>query len=185
MNINSFIYFVFCNNIQQSNFFTFNFQRAIPIRLSSGNLYLIFLRYNIKPAQRVELRTKLCSELANNTNSYSRMMFVRIMIKALEIFSSAYFKEHFYTTLLSLAEDNIANIRMKVVNLMPQLKSLLRIPADKKLLTILETTVTHLINSEKDRDVLNSLTIVIKKLDETILKYETRTVSNIIYNLMY
>ena len=112
-------------------------------------------------------------------------MFVRIMMKALEIFSSAYFKEHFYTTLLSLAEDNIANIRMKVVNLMPQLKSLLRIPADKKLLTILESTVTHLINSEKDRDVLNSLTIVIKKLDETILKYESRMVSNIIYNSMY
>ncbi|XP_006616328.1 serine/threonine-protein phosphatase 4 regulatory subunit 4-like isoform X3 [Apis dorsata] len=161
-------------------FFRILHARAIPIRLSSGNLYLIFLRYNIKPAQRVELRTKLCSELANNTNSYSRMMFVRIMIKALEIFSSAYFKEHFYTTLLSLAEDNIANIRMKVVNLMPQLKSLLRIPADKKLLTILETTVTHLINSEKDRDVLNSLTIVIKKLDETILKYETRTPSGVL-----
>lgn len=155
-------------------FFRILHARAIPIRLSSGNLYLIFLRYNIKPAQRVELRTKLCSELANNANSYSRMMFVRIMMKALEIFSSAYFKEHFYTTLLSLAEDNIANIRMKVVNLMPQLKSLLRIPADKKLLTILESTVTHLINSEKDRDVLNSLTIVIKKLDETILKYESR-----------
>ncbi|XP_043787886.1 serine/threonine-protein phosphatase 4 regulatory subunit 4-like isoform X3 [Apis laboriosa] len=161
-------------------FFRILHARAIPIRLSSGNLYLIFLRYNIKSAQRVELRTKLCSELANNTNSYSRMMFVRIMIKALEIFSSTYFKEHFYTTLLSLAEDNIANIRMKVVNLMPQLKSLLRIPADKKLLTILETTVTHLINSEKDRDVLNSLTIVIKKLDETVLKYETRTPSGVL-----
>lgn len=165
--------------------FFYYFQRPIPIRLSSGNLYLIFLRYNTKPAQRVELRTKLCTELANNTNSYSRMMFVRIMVKALEIFSTAYFKEHFYTTLLSLAEDNIANIRMKVVNLMPQLKSILQIPADKKLLTILETTVTHLINSEKDRDVLNSLTIVIKKLDEIILKYESRTVSNIIYNSMY
>ncbi|XP_061928571.1 serine/threonine-protein phosphatase 4 regulatory subunit 4 isoform X6 [Apis cerana] len=161
-------------------FFRILHARAIPIRLSSGNLYLIFLRYNIKPAQRVELRTKLCSELANNTNSYSRMMFVRIMIKALEIFSSAYFKEHFYTTLLSLAEDNIANIRMKVVNLMPQLKSLLRIPADKKLLTVLETTVTHLINSEKDRDVLNALTIVIKKLDETILKYESRMPSGVL-----
>ncbi|XP_012349045.1 serine/threonine-protein phosphatase 4 regulatory subunit 4 isoform X2 [Apis florea] len=161
-------------------FFRILHARPIPIRLSSGNLYLIFLRYNTKPAQRVELRTKLCTELANNTNSYSRMMFVRIMVKALEIFSTAYFKEHFYTTLLSLAEDNIANIRMKVVNLMPQLKSILQIPADKKLLTILETTVTHLINSEKDRDVLNSLTIVIKKLDEIILKYESRTPSGVL-----
>lgn len=132
--------------------------------------------------QRVELRSKLYSDLASNPNCYVRMMFVRMMIEALEIFSSAYFKEHFFTVLLNLAEDPVANIRMKVISLLPQLKSMLRMPADKKLLTLLESTITHLINSEKDRDVLAELSSVIKNLDDISLKYDGRAVSNIQYN---
>ncbi|XP_068968871.1 serine/threonine-protein phosphatase 4 regulatory subunit 4-like isoform X2 [Bombus flavifrons] len=158
-------------------FFRILHARPIPVRLSAGTLYLFLLRYNMKPMQRVELRSKLYSDLASNPNCYVRMMFVRMMIEALEIFSSAYFKEHFFTALLNLAEDPVANIRMKVISLLPQLKSMLRMPADKKLLTLLESTITHLINSEKDRDVLAELSSVIKKLDDISLKYEGRTTS--------
>lgn len=158
-------------------FFRILHARPIPVRLSAGTLYLFLLRYNMKPMQRVELRSKLYSDLASNPNCYVRMMFVRMMIEALEIFSSAYFKEHFFTVLLNLAEDPVANIRMKVISLLPQLKSMLRMPTDKKLLTLLESTITHLINSEKDRDVLAELSSVIKKLDDISLKYEGRTTS--------
>ncbi|XP_060811775.1 serine/threonine-protein phosphatase 4 regulatory subunit 4-like isoform X2 [Bombus pascuorum] len=158
-------------------FFRILHARPIPVRLSAGTLYLFLLRYNMKPMQRVELRSKLYSDLASNPNCYVRMMFVRMMIEALEIFSSAYFKEHFFTALLNLAEDSVANIRMKVISLLPQLKSMLRMPADKKLLTLLESTITHLINSEKDRDVLAELSSVIKKLDDISLKYEGRGAS--------
>ncbi|XP_050472764.1 serine/threonine-protein phosphatase 4 regulatory subunit 4-like isoform X2 [Bombus huntii] len=158
-------------------FFRILHARPIPVRLSAGTLYLFLLRYNMKPMQRVELRSKLYSDLASNPNCYVRMMFVRMMIEALEIFSSAYFKEHFFTALLNLAEDPVANIRMKVISLLPQLKSMLRMPADKKLLTLLESTITHLINSEKDRDVLAELSSVIKKLDDISLKYEGRAAS--------
>ncbi|XP_043579516.1 serine/threonine-protein phosphatase 4 regulatory subunit 4-like isoform X2 [Bombus pyrosoma] len=158
-------------------FFRILHARPIPVRLSAGTLYLFLLRYNMKPMQRVELRSKLYSDLASNPNCYVRMMFVRMMIEALEIFSSAYFKEHFFTVLLNLAEDPVANIRMKVISLLPQLKSMLRMPADKKLLTLLESTITHLINSEKDRDVLAELASVMKKLDDISLKYEGRTTS--------
>ncbi|XP_050577154.1 serine/threonine-protein phosphatase 4 regulatory subunit 4-like isoform X3 [Bombus affinis] len=158
-------------------FFRILHARPIPVRLSAGTLYLFLLRYNMKPMQRVELRSKLYSDLASNPNCYVRMMFVRMMIEALEIFSSAYFKEHFFTVLLNLAEDPVANIRMKVISLLPQLKSMLRMPADKKLLTLLESTITHLINSEKDRDVLAELSSVIKKLDDISLKYEGRATS--------
>ncbi|XP_017788028.1 PREDICTED: serine/threonine-protein phosphatase 4 regulatory subunit 4-like [Habropoda laboriosa] len=161
-------------------FFRVLHARPIPVRLAAGTLYLFLLRYNMKPMQRVELRSKLYSELANSPNCYVRMMFVRIMIEALEIFSSVYFKEHFYSTLLNLAEDPVANIRMKVVSLLPQLKCQLRIPADKKLLTELEATIAHLINSEKDRDVLAVLANVIKKLDDIELKYEGRTPSGVL-----
>lgn len=136
----------------------------------------------MKPIQRAELRNRIITDLANNLDCYVRMMFVRMMIEALEIFSSVYFKEHFFNVVLSLAEDPVANIRMKVVSLLPQLKSQLWIPTDKKLLLSLESIVRHLVNNEKDRDVLFILKSVTQKLDEMDVKYEGQSVSSLIKN---
>jgi len=138
----------------------------------------------MKPIQRAELRNRIFTDLANNPDCYVRMMFVRMMIEALEIFSSVYFKEHFFNVLLNLAEDPVANIRMKVVSLLPQLKSQLWIPTDKKLLTSLESVVRHLVNNEKDKDVLFILKNVTQKLDEMDVKYEGQSVSIIFNKLM-
>ncbi|XP_071563196.1 serine/threonine-protein phosphatase 4 regulatory subunit 4 isoform X3 [Temnothorax nylanderi] len=151
--------------------------RPIPVRLAAGTLFLLLLRYNMKPIQRAELRSRIFTDLANNPDCYVRMMFVRMMVEALEIFSSVYFKEHFFIVLLNLAEDPIANIRMKVVSLLPQLKSQLWMPTDKKLLTSLESVVRHLINNEKDRDVLFILKSVTQKLDEMDVKYEGQSLT--------
>ncbi|XP_077281662.1 serine/threonine-protein phosphatase 4 regulatory subunit 4 isoform X6 [Temnothorax americanus] len=151
--------------------------RPIPVRLAAGTLLLLLLRYNTKPIQRAELRSRIFTDLANNSDCYVRMMFVRMMVEALEIFSSVYFKEHFFIVLLNLAEDPIANIRMKVVSLLPQLKNQLWMPTDKKLLTSLESVVRHLINNEKDRDVLFILKSVTQKLDEMDVKYEGQSLT--------
>nr|XP_012225354.1 PREDICTED: serine/threonine-protein phosphatase 4 regulatory subunit 4-like isoform X2 [Linepithema humile] len=151
--------------------------RPIPVRLAAGTLFLLLLRYNMKPIQRAELRSRIFTDLANNSDCYVRMMFVRMMVEALEIFSSVYFKEHFFNVLLNLAEDPVANIRMKVVSLLPQLKSQLWIPTDKKLLTSLESVVRHLVNNEKDRDVLFILKNVMQKLEEIDVKYEGQTLT--------
>ncbi|XP_032676223.1 serine/threonine-protein phosphatase 4 regulatory subunit 4-like isoform X4 [Odontomachus brunneus] len=149
--------------------------RPIPVRLAAGVLFLFLLRYNTKPIQRAELRSRIFTDLANNPDCYVRMMFVRMMVEALEIFSSSYFKEHFFNVLLTLAEDPVANIRMKVVSFLPQLKNQLWIPTDKKLLTSLESVVRHLNNNEKDRDVLFILKNVTQKLEEMDVKYEGQT----------
>ncbi|KAL0122348.1 hypothetical protein PUN28_007226 [Cardiocondyla obscurior] len=146
--------------------------RPIPVRLAAGTLFLVLLRYNMKPIQRAELRNRIFTDLANNPDCYVRMMFVRMMVEALDIFSSTYFKEHFFNVLLNLAEDPVANIRLKVVSLLPQLKNLLWMPTDKKLLASLESIVRHLENNEKDRDVLFILKSVKEKLNEIDIKYE-------------
>ncbi|XP_025268826.1 serine/threonine-protein phosphatase 4 regulatory subunit 4-like isoform X5 [Camponotus floridanus] len=151
--------------------------RPIPVRLAAGILFLVLLRYNMKPIQKAELRNRIFTDLANNPDCYVRMMFVRMMIEALEIFSSVYFKEHFFNVLLNLAEDPVANIRMKVVSLLPQLKSQLWIPTDKKLLTSLESVVRHLVNNEKDKDVLFILKNITQKLDEMDVKYEGQSLT--------
>ncbi|XP_015185622.1 PREDICTED: serine/threonine-protein phosphatase 4 regulatory subunit 4-like isoform X2 [Polistes dominula] len=150
--------------------------RPLPVRLAAGRLLLVFLRYNNKFMQKAEFRNKIYVELASNPDCYVRMIFVRMMVEALfYIFPSAYFKEHFFTVLLNLAEDPVANIRLKVVSLLPFLKSQLVIPTDKKLLTALEATVRHLLNSEKDKDVVDMLTNVVQKLEQTEVKYERQS----------
>lgn len=155
----------------------FIFQRPIPVRLAAGTLFLFLLRYTMKPMHRVELRGKIYTQLAKNPDCYVRMMFVRMMMEALEIFSSIYFKQHFFKVLLNLAKDPVANIRMKVVSLLPQLKSQLWVPTDKELLTILESTVGHLLKSEKDRDVIAVLMTVVQRLDAVELRYDGQPVS--------
>ncbi|XP_012521533.1 serine/threonine-protein phosphatase 4 regulatory subunit 4 isoform X2 [Monomorium pharaonis] len=151
--------------------------RPIPVRLAAGTLFLLFLRYNTKSIQRAELRSRIFTDLANNPDCYVRMMFVRMMVEALEIFSSTYFKEYFFNVLLNLAEDPVANIRMKVVSLLPQLKNQLWMPTDKKLLTSLESVVRHLVNNEKDRDVLFILKNVTQKLDKMDVKCEGQSLT--------
>ncbi|XP_053596607.1 serine/threonine-protein phosphatase 4 regulatory subunit 4-like isoform X4 [Microplitis demolitor] len=152
-------------------------QRPMPVRLAAGRTFLVFIRYNLKPIQRTELRNKLYSEFARNKSCYIRMLFIRMMIEAMSLYSSMYFKEHFYTVVLSLSDDPIANIRLKLVSLLPTLKSYLRLPSDKKLLSSFESSVRNLMNNEKDRDVISALTSVIRQLDEIDVRHEGQSSS--------
>ncbi|XP_046409698.1 serine/threonine-protein phosphatase 4 regulatory subunit 4-like isoform X4 [Neodiprion fabricii] len=146
--------------------------RPLPVRLAAGRLLLIFLRYNLKPMQRNELRNRIYTEFAHSNNCYTRMLYIRMMQEAMIIFSTTYFKENFYTTLLSITEDPVANIRMKVVSMLPQLKAMLRMSNDKRLLAMLEGNVRALMSLEKDRDVVYTLTNVIHKLDSIDVKQD-------------
>ena len=152
-------------------------QRPLPVRLAAGKTLLVFLRYNLQSIQRTELRNKIVTELAHNSNCYTRMLFVRIMNEALSMFSSVYFKEHFFSTLLSMINDTVANIRLKVVTMLPTLKQIFKLPMDKKLLAALETNVRNLLSNEKDKDVIWALKLSIQNMDKIELKHEGEVVS--------
>ncbi|XP_066595070.1 serine/threonine-protein phosphatase 4 regulatory subunit 4-like isoform X3 [Prorops nasuta] len=160
-----------CQKHVSNNAYMRTLQRPLPIRLAAGRMYLVLLRYNAKSVQRTELRNRLLNELAKSSDYYVRMLFVRMMVEAMSIFSTEYFKKYFFMPLMNLAEDPIANIRLKVVMLMPLLKGQLRVPTDKKLLTALETTLRHLA-TEKDKDVNAALLNVTKALEEIEVLYE-------------
>lgn len=105
------------------------------------------------------------------------MIFVRMMIEAMDIYSTVYFKEHFCLTLLNMIEDPVANIRLKVLALTPVIKSSLRLPADKKLLTTLETNIRNLMSNEKDKDVTNALYTAVHNLESIEVKVDGQPVS--------
>ena len=59
------------------------------------------------------------------------------------LFSKLYFKTHLFSEFLCLGRDSVANIRLKVVSLLPQLKALLVLPADSAHLLQLEEMIKN------------------------------------------
>ncbi|XP_034945772.1 serine/threonine-protein phosphatase 4 regulatory subunit 4-like isoform X1 [Chelonus insularis] len=173
---------LFSSEYIYTNFVPVAFKRAlttkpIPVRLAAGRLILVFTRYNLKPQQRNSIRNRIYTDFARNQSSYVRMLFLHMMVEAMAIFSSNYFKEHFYSIVLSLSDDLIANIRFKLVTLLPTLKSYLRLPSDRKLLSSFESTIRNLMNNEKDHDVIFALTNTIRELDKIDVRHEGQTSS--------
>ena len=94
------------------------------------------------------------------------MLFLKMCEMAVMLFSRNYFKQHFFSELLCLSQDSVANIRLKVVSLLPVLKALLSLPTDRAHLQHLEETVKELMVVEGDRDVLGALQTSIHHLAE-------------------
>lgn len=64
------------------------------------------------------------------------------------------------------------NIRLKLVMMLPKLKAMLCLPADRKLLTSLEACIRNLLLHEKDRDVMTQLRLTIQALDAIEVRVE-------------
>ena len=115
---------------------------------------------------RNSIMQRIRSEFARGKSSHSRMLYLKMSEMAICLFSKLYFKQNFFTELLCLSQDSVANIRLKVVSLLPQLKGLLVMPGDSSLLLHLEDTIKELLVVETDRDVLGSLQTSIQHLAE-------------------
>ncbi|KAG8226391.1 hypothetical protein J437_LFUL011929 [Ladona fulva] len=76
-------------------------------------------------------------------------------------------------TLLVFLHETVPNVRLKVCNMFPSLKSVLSISPDKKLLKAMETCIQALMLKETDRDVGAALSVVIDKLDAMEKNSET------------
>lgn len=85
---------------------------------------------------------------------------------ATEIFSRKYFNKHFLIPALELVHDPVANVRYKLCQLLPRLRSSLRLPADKQLLQQLDFCVQKLLCREKDKDVVATIRKTVLELDK-------------------
>uniref|UniRef100_A0ABD2VXY8 Serine/threonine-protein phosphatase 4 regulatory subunit 4 n=1 Tax=Trichogramma kaykai TaxID=54128 RepID=A0ABD2VXY8_9HYME len=149
--------------------------RPQPVRLAAGRTLLQLLRYNLKSQYRAEIRSQLRRELCKSNHCYVRMNYIHTMLQATKLFSASYFKEHFCADLLSLADDPVPNVRMKLVTLLPQIKAMLRLPQDKKLLAGLEGVVAKLLNTEKCRDVNCALMEAMRHMEQIQLRADNQS----------
>ena len=126
----------------------------------------MILRFTVRLEDRANILHRVKEELARGKSCHSRMLFLKMCEMAVMLFSRTYFKQHFFSELLCLSQDSVANIRLKVVSLLPVLKALLSLPTDRAHLQHLEETVKELMVVESDRDVLGALQTSIHHLAE-------------------
>lgn len=149
--------------------------RALPCRLAASHSLLLFLRDAPTKSQRTELIGHIIQGLSQGRSCRSRMLYVRLCGQVLELFSKRFFKDHFFQPLLALSGDPVANVRLKLCEMLPKLKSLLVLPRDESCLQQLEAAVGKLLATEGDRDVSAALRHAIEELDHIEVPTEQDT----------
>ncbi|XP_047244071.1 serine/threonine-protein phosphatase 4 regulatory subunit 4 isoform X3 [Girardinichthys multiradiatus] len=128
--------------------------KVLPVQKEAARTFCTFLRYNRKQEQRQEMMERLIQDLAQGRSYWNRLRFLDVCEIATEIFSRKYFNKHFLIPALELVDDPVANVRYKLCQLLPWLRSSLRLPADKLLLQKLDFCVQKFLCREKDKDVV-------------------------------
>ncbi|KAG7233586.1 hypothetical protein INR49_006861 [Caranx melampygus] len=140
--------------------------KVLPVQKEAARTFCIFLRYNRKQEQRQEMMERLIQGLAQGRSYWNRLRFLDVCEMASEIFSRKYFNKHFLVPALELVHDPVANVRYKLCQLLPRLRSSLRLPADKQLLQQLDFCVQKLLCREKDKDVVATIRKTVLELDK-------------------
>ncbi|KAL6095417.1 ppp4r4 [Pungitius sinensis] len=140
--------------------------KVLPVQREAARTFCTFLRYNRKHEQRQEMMERLIQELAQGRSYWNRLRFLDVCETASEIFSRKYFNKYFLIPALELVQDPVANVRYKLCQLLPRLRSSLRLPADKQLLQQLNFCVQKIIGREKDKDVVATMRKTVLELDK-------------------
>ncbi|KAF0024066.1 hypothetical protein F2P81_024696 [Scophthalmus maximus] len=140
--------------------------KVLPVQKEAARTFCTFLRYNRKLEQRQEMMERLIQDLAQGRSYWNRLRFLDVCETATEFFSRKYFNKHFLIPALELVHDPVANVRYKLCQLLPRLRSSLRLPADKQLLQQLDFCVQKLLCREKDKDVVATIRKTVLELDK-------------------
>ncbi|KAM8831699.1 serine/threonine-protein phosphatase 4 regulatory subunit 4 isoform 7-T7 [Spinachia spinachia] len=141
-------------------------KKVLPVQREAARTFCTFLRYNRNHEQRQEMMERLIQELAQGRSYWNRLRFLDVCEMASEIFSRKYFNKYFLITALELVQDPVANVRYKLCQLLPRLRSSLRLPADKQLLQQLNFCVQKILGREKDKDVVATIRKTVLELDK-------------------
>ncbi|KAM6906161.1 serine/threonine-protein phosphatase 4 regulatory subunit 4 [Lycodopsis pacificus] len=140
--------------------------KVLPVQREAARTFCTFLRHNRKHEQRQEMMERLIQDLAQGRSYWNRLRFLDVCETASEIFSRKYFNKYFLVPALELVHDPVANVRYKLCQLLPRLRSSLRLPADKQLLQQLDFCVQKLLCREKDKDVVATIRKTVLELDK-------------------
>ncbi|RZF43186.1 hypothetical protein LSTR_LSTR014701 [Laodelphax striatellus] len=161
----SFIYTQFVQLLRK-RLFTY---RTVECRVAIVRTLLVFLRYNSNMNQRTDIRNSIITDLCCSKNFYNRSIYVRSIRNILEIFSSTYFRAHFFTPTIALMEVPVANIRFMMCDLMPMMKCIAAHEKNNGKLSAAVDAAIEKTKTERDRLVLEHIAAMNKKLDKVKL----------------
>ncbi|XP_074642861.1 serine/threonine-protein phosphatase 4 regulatory subunit 4-like [Tubulanus polymorphus] len=147
--------------------------RALPVRHAACRTLLVLIRYNRKSEQRNELINKIIDECCHGKSCHQRNLFIDISKMVIDIYSRTFFKEYFFEPVLELASDQVPNVRLRLCNILPVLKHLLKLPADRALLQQLDSCVRKILINERDKDVNHTITHAVEEMDHMQVQLES------------
>ncbi|KAJ3018864.1 Serine/threonine-protein phosphatase 4 regulatory subunit 4 [Thoreauomyces humboldtii] len=124
---------------------------VLPIKLTVISCVVTFLKF----AKRTEHRERLYRhmyDLKDSADYHIRQLFVELCDNVLSQYSNRFFRESFFNSLLELVKDPVANVRLKVVPLLPEIRRGLRKAQDSALQARVTDAIGVLIGDE-DPDV--------------------------------
>jgi hypothetical protein len=90
-------------------------------------------------------------------------MFVEICKMIFELYSKSFFKNWFYEHLINLSNDEVTNVKLAFVKILPKLKKLWNM-YDREKLDVIEKILANLLH-DKDKDVI--------ELTEKVIFYDS------------
>lgn len=153
--------------------------RALPVKVAAARSLLKLTRKVKKREQRDEIFHGLIHEFCHARKCYLRNVFIDICRIVIELYSKKFFKETFYEYLLELHTDSVANIRLNLCSILPDLKRLLILPTDRGLLQQLDACVRKLLVAEKDKDVSDGVQSALEELDKIHIPMQSMTRRNL------
>lgn len=122
-----------------SRVFSRIFSKQVCVREIAVDSYVQLLRKIPRRTIRKNAFQKLINELLLNHSYQWRVMFVRACRQILVHYSKKFFKEFLFEHILSLQNDPVLSVRIHLIPLLVEIKSILRYPADRQLILKIES----------------------------------------------
>ncbi|CAF1057142.1 unnamed protein product [Adineta ricciae] len=115
------------------------FTRQVCVREVAVDSYVQSLRKIPRRSVRKNAFQKLKTDLLLNKSYQWRLMYIKVCRQILVHYSKRFFKENFLETVLSIGFDPVLNVRIQFIPLLIEIKSILRLPADRQSISRIET----------------------------------------------
>lgn len=105
---------------------------AMPLKEEAENVLCRVMRHCTRSHRR-ELGYKVVRDYARSKSYWHRAVYVSLCRKLMENFSAKHFREHFLPSAIDLLADPVANVRLTMCQLMPELRRRVRLSEDAQL----------------------------------------------------
>eukprot|EP00698_Gefionella_okellyi_P020814 TRINITY_DN6605_c0_g1_i1.p1 TRINITY_DN6605_c0_g1~~TRINITY_DN6605_c0_g1_i1.p1 ORF type:complete len:855 (+),score=161.77 TRINITY_DN6605_c0_g1_i1:112-2676(+) len=144
---------------------------AAPVKHLATKMLCSLMRKLKYRYQREEVAQRLINEFARGSSYWLRMLFVDMCTHILDTFSRIFFKSNFFFIALELAKDKVPNVRLKLCEILPSLKRVIKLPKDNVALERLSSLTAEL-TTDDDRDVAAAAKVAQSKLSSIDARIE-------------